>query len=224
MNTLKPVNPMHTMIKPTIAVAALAIAALAGCSPKNQLDKSTIVAGMNDYLNQRGDLCTGKNQWPIDVSESDMGSRSRNAVQLPVLEKLGLVKSVITVADIKDEDRVSQIKVMRFDLTPEGRKYYLQKDMHSLAPDGSVRVNHGDFCAARLHLDQVVAWDAPHDENGVKVSEVTYTYRADAYPWAMNTEAQKVFPVIANVLNHQGTGQLKETFVLTPTGWRPREI
>ena len=44
---------------------------------------------MNTYLEKRGDLCLAKSSWPIDVTQHEIDIGARNAVQMPVLERLG---------------------------------------------------------------------------------------------------------------------------------------
>ena len=45
------------------------------------------------YLADHGDLCVGKFTWPPDVTLADREGGSNDAVQMPVLEHLGLVES-----------------------------------------------------------------------------------------------------------------------------------
>jgi hypothetical protein len=188
--------------------------ALGACSKPTDASADNFTAAMNTYLAQRGDLCVGKNKWPIDVTEHEMETGARDAVQMPVLEKLGLVSASVAEIDVKDEDDVlHHMKVRRYALTDAGNKFYLTRD--TVRPDGT-KAPEGNFCAARLSLDKVLHWTSM--PNG-KQMVVTYTYKADPAPWMKDPAAQKVFPVVAGVLRGAGHAELTETFRLTDTGW-----
>ena len=109
---------------------------LCACNNPIDIKDHDLTLGMNQYLEQRGDLCLAKNSWPIDVTQREMQSSARNALQLPVMEKLGLVSSAITTADMRDEDGTHTMTVKRFSLTDTGKKYYLTKEMRSMRADG----------------------------------------------------------------------------------------
>ena len=88
------------------ALGAALLAALAGCGPKPpEADLQNLTAAMNAYLAKKGDLCLGKTRWPIDVPQREAGTRARNALQMPVLERLGLVSaSKATIKDDKEQE------------------------------------------------------------------------------------------------------------------------
>jgi hypothetical protein len=202
---------------PPILCAVLTLAGTLGlgaCSKPTDASAANFTAAMNTYLARRGDLCLGKNSWPIDVTEREIDSGARNAVQMPVLEKLGLVSASVAEVDLKDDDEVSHhMKVRRYALTDAGRKFYLMRD--TVQPDGR-KIPQGNFCAARLSLDKVVHWTGTP---GGKQMVVSYTYKADPAPWMKDADAQKVFPVVAKVLRGAGNAELTETFRLTDAGW-----
>jgi hypothetical protein len=210
------------------SVAASGLLVLSGCSKPTDANAENFTAAMNTYLAKRGDLCVAKSSWPIDVTATEMQGHARNAVQMPVLEKLGLASSSETEIEVKDDDGVShRMLVRRYELTDAGKKYYVMRD--TVQRDGS-KVPKGDFCAAKLSLDKVVQW-APHTPPKTaslagaapvpadKSMVVTYTYKAEAAPWMQDPDAQKVFPVVSGVLHSAGTAQLTETFRLTDAGW-----
>jgi hypothetical protein len=196
-----------------------AAAALAGCDHSTEANHENFIAGVNAYLAERGHLCLAKYQWPIDVTPADAVSGTRNAVQMPVLQKLGLVSDSDVVVEFKTDEKSETLPVKRFALTAEGAKYFLKKEIRTVGADGKTIVHAGDFCVATLTLDKVIGWDAPHDSNGRKESTVTYTYRIDPAPWLADPEARAAFPVAANVVAGAGTQQLREVFVLSPKGW-----
>ena len=205
------------------AFTLLAIVTLSACSKTKEPNAQDMVVGMNHYLESQGDLCLAKSTWPIDVTQREMDAGGRNALQMPVLEKLGLVSSSIATIEVKDEDRSANIQVKRYDLTEAGKKYYLTKEMRSMASDGTTRVRQGDFCAAKLSLDSVVKWEPVKSSDGQQRAVVTYTYKVAAAPWTSDAEIQKVFPVVARIVKGAGTEQLQETLKMTDKGWVANE-
>ena len=139
---------MNKMSK--LQASLLCVAALAACSSRNEASRENFAAGVKAYLERRGDLCLAKSAWPIDVTQREIDAGARNALQMPALEKVGLVKSSVASVDVHDEERRATIQVRRYDLTEAGKKYYLTREMRSMGSDGSVHTRPGDFCAARL--------------------------------------------------------------------------
>lgn len=200
-------------------ISALSLAALSACGSKTELNNQNISAGMNAYLAKRGDLCLAKNVWPIDLTQQDVDTGARNAIQMPILEKLGLVTSSVATVTATDEGRSAEIKVRRYQLSEEGKKYYLNKEMRSVKSDGDIKLQKGDFCAAKLSLDKVVGWEPVASADGSKVVAVSYTYKIDAAPWTKDADIQKVFPMVDRIVRGAGTMQLKESFKLGGDGW-----
>lgn len=201
--------------KISMVLGAAALAVLAGCGPQQpEANLQNLTAAMNAYLAKRGDLCLGKTRWPIDVPQREAGTRARNAVQMPVLEHVGLVSaSTAKIQDTKEGEEPTEITVTRYTLTEEGKKYF------------HTRETQGDFCAAHLTLDKVVGWEA-HDKDGKDASAVvvTYTYKIDAAPWTGDAGVQKAFPMVDRVVRGAGTMQLKQNFRRTGTGWAPEGV
>src|SRR5471032_2446465 len=130
------------------ATALALVAALAGCGHPTEPSATDIGAALTAYLAQRGDLCLAKSQWPIDVTEREIRTGARNAVQMPVLEKLGLVTMGVAEADAMDDDGVAHhMKVRRYALTDAGRKSWIVRTVHGA---NGKTLAQGDFCAARL--------------------------------------------------------------------------
>ena len=191
----------------------IAIAAHAGVTLAKPVvpSEKTLRPAVEKYLREKGHFCLGKFDWPIDVTERDRRIGTNDAVQMPVFEKLGLV-SVST----PENDPT----VRRYELTPEGRKYYLVKKTVSLGP-GEQPIDHpGDFCAATLVLDRIVKWDAPAVVDGQQRTTVTYTYKvASAAEWAHDPQVQKVFPMIHRIVDGAGRMQLMQVFAWTNHAW-----
>jgi hypothetical protein len=168
------------------------------------------------YLAKQGQLCLGKSDWPIDVSQEDIQENSRDAVQMPVLEKLGLVTSTVTESQRLgiDDNAVHTVAVKRYELTSAGRKSYLDKDI--TRDSGAAKVRHRkDLCAAKLTLDKIVRWE-PTDMGQLTVF---YTYHVTAVPWVLSADALAVFPMIAKIVKGEGTLQLSQRMQFGKEGW-----
>ena len=203
-----------------IPCALLILVSVSACSNKNTLSQENLRSGMEIYLAKRGDLCLAKNIWPIDVTQREIDAGGRNALQMPVLNKVGIVNYSIATVTATDEDgRSADIKVRRYELSDAGKKYYLNKEMRSLKSDGDIQVQHGDLCAAKLSLDKVIDWEASKTAGSEKMVVVNYTYQLQAAPWTTDIDVQHVFPMVERIIKGAGTMQLQESFKLTPQGW-----
>ncbi len=201
----------------TIALlSALTANAWAG-GPAADPDPKTLQRELVKYLAKQGQLCLGKSEWPIDVSQQDFQENSRDAVQLPVLEKLGLVTS--TAAETQrlglDDNAVHTVAVKRYELTKAGRKSYVDKDNIARGSGAAHEQHHKDICAAKLTLDKVVRWEPA----GVGQGTVFYTYHVTAVPWVKSADALKVFPMIDKIIKGEGTLQLSQRMFLSKEGW-----
>ncbi|MGJ7528724.1 hypothetical protein [Variovorax sp. GB1P17] len=200
--------------KISLALGVAALAVLAGCGPqKPEANLQNLTVAMNDYLAKKGDLCLGKTQWPIDVPQREAGTRARNALQMPVLEHIGLVSSsTAKVQETREGEQATEITVTRYALTEEGKKYVYTREPQN------------DFCAARLTLDKIVGWEARKDGKDASAVVVTYTYKIDAAPWTSDADVQRVFPMVDRVVRGAGTMQLKQNFKPSESGWVPADI
>ncbi|WP_229722436.1 hypothetical protein [Xylophilus rhododendri] len=203
-------------MKTTLSAAALAAAlALSACSHTSEPNAEVLGAATQKYLADRGDLCLGKSRWPIDVTQHDIDVGSRDARQMPALERLGLVASGVAEVDVDDEGTLHHMKVRRFDLTDAGRKFYI---VHGTMNQGGKPVPAHDFCAAHLTLDKVVGWKL-NGQGAQRQAVVSYTYQVEAAPWTQDSEIQQVFPVVAGVVHGAGKAQLQETFQWRDPQW-----
>ncbi|GGC86581.1 hypothetical protein [Undibacterium terreum] len=200
-------------------LSVLTASTLAACSNKTDLNQDNISAGLTTYLAKRGDLCLAKNVWPIDVTQKDVDTGGRNAIQMPILEKLGLAQSSVATVTATEEGVSAEIKVRRYTLTENGKKYYLNKEMRSVRSDGDIKLQQGDLCAAKLSLDKVIGWEEAKTNDSSKMVAVSYTYKVDAAPWTADADIQKVFPMVDRVVRGAGSMVLKESFKLTGEGW-----
>jgi hypothetical protein len=198
------------------------LASLAAChDPQAQLPtRDNFTAAVTGYLAQRGNLCVGKFDWPVVVTEADRQANGFDAQQMAVLESQGLVTGrAVSVA----RDAAS-VPAHEYALTAKGSKYYLHVPVVVATPTS--RVTHpGDFCVARLSLDRVFGWEAPQTLNGRKVSSVLFSYRVvDPAPWTMTPEMRRAFPMVMRAIDNAGTLQLRLGIHLTPDGWVADEL
>jgi hypothetical protein len=192
---------------------------LGACRAKHPFDpraatRENFTRAMLAYLAARGELCLGK-EFPLDVTEREFQLRARNAVQMPVLEHLGLVTSRAATGQITTEDGVLSVPVTRFELTQKGRQSYRTEP--ALGKHG-----HGDLCVANLSLDKVVSWEV--NDRDSRNAVVSYTYHVDAAPWASVAEVKAVFPAVDRVVAGAGKALLEEGFTLTNDGWVVNEL
>jgi hypothetical protein len=181
-------------------------------------DSKALSAELASFLNRQGDFCLGKFDWPIDVTESDAQVRTRDAVQMPVLEKIGLVVSTSGTVMRKVDETEKPVPVIRYALTDAGKAFYLQKDAPG-SDTGAGPVRRHDLCAGRLSLDKLVSWTEPVVQGDHQALTATYTYRFAAAKWGMDPEVQRVFPVLARVIHGEGTLQLTQVFQWKDGKW-----
>jgi hypothetical protein len=195
------------------------ICALAACSASDDPKAPTaenLAPALDEHLAQRGDICLAMFDWPIDLTEAEAGSGARHAIQFPVMEQLGLVRSTIVAVPKSSENPDGAVK--RFELTDAGRKFYKP---HPYLTRGAEHAN--DFCVAHLKREKIV--DVKVDTSDAKhpLAVVSYTYQIDTAPWMQNADAQRVFPMITRIANGAGGQlQLRQGFTLGDKGWVAR--
>lgn len=200
---------LTNLVAPTLATL-LAVAAAQANVPAAPSQKS-LKPAVRKYLEEKGNFCLGKFEWPIAVSDEDRKTGTNNALQMPVLEKLGLVVA---------SDSPGDPSIRNYSLTEEGQKYYLTKQTITVNSAGQKIRHPGDLCPAKLELDKVVAWDPPSVEDGKSRTTVKYTYRiAKTADWTQDPEVRKVFPMIARILDNAGSQQLMQLFVWSGHAW-----
>ena len=155
-----------------------------------------------------------KYTWPRDVTPADRAAHSNDAVQLPVLERLGLVESMLIPARSRRLCRT----VRRYSLTAKGRRYYLRKSIHDEAQGQPVE-HDADFCVAHLSLDMVVKWTPPEQVHGHLETLVRYTYHVKPADWMADPEARQVFPVADRIIRGQGNMLMTVTVRLQDGQW-----
>jgi hypothetical protein len=218
------------MAMPTIrsraALALLAGALLAACQDKQALQptRANFTAAVEDYLAQRGHLCVAKYDWPIAVTRADQQAHTPDAQQMPALETLGLVTGRDLPVPPSGSGTAAAMPARVYDLTAEGRKYYLQVPVVVATPTQHV-THPADLCVARLALDRVLGWEKPLTIAGRSVSSVLFSYRIiDPAPWLASEDARRAFPTAMRAIANAGTLQLRLGVHLTPHGWVADEL
>jgi hypothetical protein len=182
-------------------------------------DQKNLSAALQQYLARQGDLCLGKFDWPIDVSLAEFPDRSRNALQMPVLEKLGLVSaSDSTIIHKSEEGSETTLAAKRYALTDVGSKYYIPRMSPALA-GGEPVVHHHDFCAGKVSLKKIVHWETPSQVDGHLQTVVTYTYTFAPAAWANDGDIRRVFPMLDQVIKGQGSMELQQRLQLADGKW-----
>lgn len=200
---------------------ALALCTAGHANPQDT-NRENLTAAVNTFLAQRGHLCVGKYNWPIYVLDSEKG-RTNDALQMPVLERLGLVTGKNMMIQGPGKGKKVFAHARQYQLTQEGQRNYLH--IPEVVATATQRITHpADFCVATLTLDQVVGWEKPVQGNGGIMTSVVYTYKIDPPPWTKDPEFQRVFPMVTRVIEGAGTLQLREGMHLTKTGWFADEI
>lgn len=198
-------------MKPILLILALLSGAGAVQAATPELGETIFKPAVERYLAAKGDFCLGKFNWPILVTESDRQHASRDAIQMPVLETRGLVTSSVAPNDPTTRS---------YDLTPEGRKYYIHKKTYTQGPLDAPVEHPGDFCAARLTLNRVVGWLPLTTVDGREQTTVRYTYRlAYVAPWARDPAIKAVFPMVDRIVTGEGTQQLVQVFARVQGRW-----
>lgn len=230
----------------TIAGIAAGLVSVSGLvrAGNVQPQEHELISAVNQYLVEHGDLCVGKFTWPRVVTAQDRQNRTNDAVQLPVLERLGLVESteVSATAAVKSNsgkpavgdtgesdgalDRqpasagasVESDKI--YSLTDKGRRYYLKKTRVTLGAHDQSTVHDEDLCVARLSLDKVVRWSTPEQVRGHFETLVHYTYHIKTADWMDDPQARQAFPVVDRIIRHQQNMLMSVTVQLQGGKWK----
>jgi hypothetical protein len=192
-------------------------------APKADVTRESFRAGLEEYLHMRGDLCVDKPRWPIDVTELDQQQGTRDARQLPVLARLGVVSARVVSVRSKDDPRAAPSVVTRYDLTALGRQSFIdRRTRRQVNPNDEDA--QPDFCMARLSPARIVSWELRPDDKAPTSAKVSYTYEVEAPAWANDPEVERVFPAVGRVIRGARQAQLTEGFTLTSTGWVADEL
>jgi hypothetical protein len=205
---------MKTSVWIAAAAGAVCMAAISQATTTNPNEKQ-LTQAVKAFLTDHGDLCMAKYTWPRDVTPGDEKTDPNDAVQLPVLERLGLVQSVEVPKPAPAEP------TRRYSLTEKGRKYYLQKKHTVIGRHDYVMEHNADFCVAHLTLDKVIKWSPPEPVHDRVETVVRYTYHVKAADWMSEPEAQKVFPIADRIIRGDRALMMSATVALQDGKWVP---
>jgi hypothetical protein len=207
---------LEEAMKKVLCVMVLGTFLLGGCRSKNDANEKNLSDAMNTYLVKKGQLCLGiAAKWPVDLQDSDRGPGIVRGTQMAALEKVGLVRSHETETEVTPLSGTApvKVKVLRYELTDDGKKFYQEKEAAGLIGQKESR---GDICFGQQALDSVIK-----TEGGDK-KEMTlyYTYKIENLAeWAKDPNVQKTFPGIVSTINGAGKTTLNQNLTLTDHGW-----
>jgi hypothetical protein len=203
----------------------LGVLLLIGCASKKDANEKNFSEALNSYLAQKGQLCLGiPSAWPVDVNEAERRGGMGTAAEMAALEKVGLVRSHEAETEYTPplSSRPVKTKVLRYELTDNGRTFYREKDRLGLAGNKQVQ---GDLCYGQQALDKIVNWQGPTAAGDSKEPTVFYTYRIENLAeWATNPDIQRVFPGIVSTIDGAGKTQMNQALTLTNQGWQAKGL
>ncbi len=133
------------------ALAAAGVMCMAGAQAGTaDLKPEELTRAVQAFLADHGDLCLAMYTWPRDVTPEDQQANSHEAVQMPVLERLGVVRSVEVPARADGETAAAAGPTKRYSLTAKGQEYYLRKKRITLDVHTQPEEHGADFCVAHL--------------------------------------------------------------------------
>ena len=198
--------------------------------------ESELTRAVAHYLSDHGDLCVGKFTWPRVVTQQDQLTHTNDAVQLPVLERLGLVESTEISAPVAADVATNAAAqgsqsgsaaataetARQYSLTAKGRLYYQEKKRITLGKHDTPVEHDKDLCVASLKLDKVVKWTPPEQVHGHPETVVRYTYHVvKSADWMADPQARQVFPVADRIIRNQGNMLMSVTVAQLDGKWKP---
>src|SRR5579863_392952 len=193
---------------------------LVSCASKKDANEKNFSEALNSYLAKKGQLCLGiPSPWPVDLNEAERRGGMGTAAEMAALEKAGLVRSHETETEYTPllSSRPVRAKVLRYELTDNGKTFYREKDRLGL---GGNRQVQGDICYGQQALDKIVKWEGPTAAGDSKEATVFYTYRIENLAdWAKNPNIQRVFPGIVSTIDGATRTTLNQAVTLTNEGW-----
>jgi len=204
-------------------VMVLGTLLLVGCGSKNDANEKNLSEATNASLVKKGQLCLGlAAKWPVDLQDSDRGPGMVRGSQMAALEKVGLVQSHETETEITPLSgaRPVKVKVLRYELTDDGKKFYQEKEAPGLIGQKESR---GDICFGQQALDTVVRTEGPVAVGDKKEMTLYYTYKIENLAdWAKSPDVQNTFPGIVSTINGAGKTTLNQNLILTDHGWEAK--
>lgn len=180
---------------------------LAGCS-KNEPSDDAIKTALNKYNEEIHSGCFVFNG-RLPLSLDDMKQKTITGKQLEAYALAGLV--------VESTEGNSK----HYDLTPEGRKYYVEVDSMSVGLTIK-KTKQGAMCAGKLAVDEITQVIPVPQGNEIKV---LYTYKIDNLAqWANNPDLQRGLGFVIKLLNDQHNEVRSEMLYKTSEGWAVRDM
>ena len=193
---------------------------LVGCGSKNDANEKNLSDATNAYLVKKGQLCLAiATKWPVDLQDSDRGPGNVKGSEMASLEKIGLVRAQETEIEVTPLSgaRPVKVKVLRYELTDDGKKFYQEKEAPGLIGQKESR---GDLCFGQQALDSVIKTEGPITVGDKKEMTLYYTYKIENLAdWAKSPDVQNTFPGIVSTINGAGKTTLNQNLILTDHGW-----
>ena len=198
---------------------------LIGCASKKDANEKNFSEALNSYLAKKGQLCLGiPSAWPVDLNDAERRSGMGTAAEMAALEKAGLVRSHETETEYTPplSTRPVKARVLRYELTEDGTKFYREKQTPALV---GAKGKQGDLCFGQQALDKIVKWEGPTAAGDSEEATVFYTVRIENLAdWAKNPDIQRVFPGIVSTIDGAGKTQMNQSLTLTNQGWQAKGI
>jgi len=203
----------------------LGVLLLIGCASKKDANEKNFSEALNSYLAKKGQICLGiPSAWPVDLNEAERRSGMGRAAEMAALQNAGLVRSHEMETEYTPplSSRPVRAKVLRYELTDNGKTFYREKDRLGLA--GSKQVQ-GDLCYGQQSLDKIIKWEGPTTIGDSTEATLFYTYKIDNLAeWAKNPDIQRVFPGVLSSIDGAGKIQMNQALTLTDKGWQARAL
>src|SRR5713226_1116916 len=117
-------------MKKSPCLMLLGVLLLIGCTSKKYANEKNFSEALNSYLAKKGQLCLGiPPTWPVELNEAERRGGMGTAAEMAALEKAGLVRSHEAETEYTPplSSRPVKARVLRYELTEDGKKFYREK-------------------------------------------------------------------------------------------------
>lgn len=208
--------------KATFFMAASAVI-LSACGSKSDANEKNFAAALNQYFDQKGELCLDTATWPADFTKSQLNTFSNDTKKMEALEAIGFATSEFTEAEelgFGGEPTGRKREVKRYSLTDAAMPFTTEREAPGLMIGGPSVVKQTLLCWGKKSVDRIVRWDAPIKLGDYQETTVTYTYKIDnPEDWAVSAQIQEAFPQVKSALDGVGKEDTHGVH-LTSEGWK----
>ena len=201
----------------------LGVLLLIGCASKKDANEKNFSEALNSYLAKKGQLCLGiPSTWPVDLNEAERRGGMGTAAEMAALEKAGLVRSHETETEYTPplSTRPVKARVLRYELTEDGKKFYREKPTLPLV---GTKGKQGDLCFGQQALDKIVSGRGRMPLATRKKCQF-YMSIENLADWAKNPDVQTVFPGIVSTIDGAGKTEMNQALTLTDQGWQAKGL